>query len=211
MDFVFTLTEYNDELFKPQVSKALEKRTELVSRKKCPNIWRLTDKLNSKEKAPEEVLKKRHTRYRVYGIILLLLGLFLLIPSLTRPDELMIPLIVGAFSSGVGIAYINRGKKTKKVKLTAFDKAAIRLFNEYKKIPAYNVTFTDDKIQLKENAVIDYREIEYVFITEDLFVLIWNGRITVLQKKDLVSQDVADFVSFISNKSQDLFEVVDII
>ncbi|WFA10188.1 YcxB family protein [Tissierella sp. Yu-01] len=212
MEFNFALTKYNDVSFKPQVSKALEKRTELVSRKKYPKVWKYTDKMSSKRKASEEVLKKRRGRY-IYGIILLLLGFFLLIPSLIEPKEMLIPLLVGAFTVGIGILNIKYGIKSKKVKITAFDKAAIKLFSEYEKIPTVkaSVTFTNDKVQLVGNVTIDYSEIEKILITEDLFILIWNERITVLQKKDLSSSNVEEFINFITNKSYNLFEVVNII
>jgi len=211
MKFVFVLSEYNDVLFKSQVSKALEKRTELVSRKEHPKMWKYIDKMNSKEKAPEEVLKKRRSRYKIYGIFLLFLGFFLLIPSLMDPKEMLIPLIVGASTVSIGIIYLMYGRKSKKAKLTAFDKAAIKLFSEYEAIPRCQVTFTNEKIQLKGNHTICYSEIEKIFITDDLFILIWNERITVLQKKDLTSYNVAEFINFITNKSHNLFEVIDIV
>ncbi len=211
MEFVFVLTKYNDVSFKPQVSKALEKRTELVSRKEHPQVWKFVDKMNSKEKASEEVLKKRHSRHKVYGIFLLLLGFFLLIPSLLEPKEMLIPLLVGAFTVCIGILNFRYGRKSKKVKLTSFDKAAIKLFREYEKIPTVTVTFTNDKVQLVGNVTIGYSEIEKIFITEDLIILIWNERITVLQKKDLSSCNVEEFIKFITYKSHNLFEIVKII
>ena len=76
MEFVFVLTKYNNVSFKPQVSKTLEKRTELVSREKYPQVWKYVDKMSSKEKASEEVPKKRRSRYKIYGILLLFLGFF---------------------------------------------------------------------------------------------------------------------------------------
>lgn len=210
MEFVFVLTKYNDAPFKRQVSKALEKRTELVSRKEYPKMWKYIDKVNLKEKAPEEVLKKRRTRYKVYGAFLIFLGLFLLIPSLMKPKEMLIPLLAGAFSAGLGILYFWYGRKSKKEKLSSFDKAAIKLFNEYEKIPAgkVTVTFSDDKVQLAENAAIGYDEIDSVFITEDFFILIWKEKITVLQKKDLSSCNEEEFIDFITYKSQNLFDVI---
>jgi hypothetical protein len=211
MEFIFLLTEYNDVLFKLQVSKALEKRTELVSRKKHPQIWRCTDKINLREKASEEVLKKRRSRYKIYGIFLLLLGFFLFIPSLMDIKNLIIPLIVSIFTIAIGIVYLSYGRKLKKVKLNAFDKAAIKLFSDYEKIPAYQVIFTDEKIRLQENYTIAYGEIENFFITDDLFILIWKERITVLQKKDLISYNVEEFINFIIYKSHNLFEVVNIV
>lgn len=207
MEFVFILTKYDDVLFKKQVSKALEKRTELVSRKQYPKMWKFIDKINS-VKMPEEVLKKRRARYRIYGILFLLLGLFVLIPSLMKPKEMIIPLLLGIFSIGLGILYLKYERKSKKEKPTQFDKATIQLFDNYEKVPygKIKVIFTDDKVQIvgndatehSENIIIEYSEIEKFFVTEDLFILIWNEKISVLQKKDLISCDVEEFLNFIS-------------
>jgi len=210
MEFVFALTKYDDMSFKPQVSKALEKRTELLSRKEYPRLWKYVDKMNAKEKASEEVLKKRRSRYKVYGIFLIILGFFLLIPSLMEPERMLVPLLAGAFAVGLGMLYLRHGRTPRKAKPTSFDKAAMQLFGEYENIPAgkVTVTFTDDKVQLAGNTAIDYSEINEIFITEDLFILIWNERITVLQKKDLSSGNIEEFISFITSKSRNLFEVV---
>lgn len=212
MEFVFELSKYNNESFKRQVSKALEKRIELVSREEYPKMWEYIDKMNSKGKASEEVLKKRRRRYRVYGIFLIFVGFFLLIPSLMDPEKMLIPLLAGTFSAGLGIAYFRYGRKTKKEKLTSFDRAAIQLFNEYEKISTEKVTvsFSDDKVQLAGNGAIDYCEISEIFITEDFFILIWKERITVLQKKDLSTCNIEEFINFITSKSQNLFKVVNI-
>jgi len=210
MEFVFVLTKYNDASFKQQVSEALEKRTELISREEYPNMWKYIDKMNSKKKASEEVLEKRYIRYKVYGIFLMLIGFFLLIPSLVKPKEMLIPLLAGAFSAGFGVLYFRYGRKPKKEKLTSFDKAAIKLLNEYDKIPVgkVTVTFSDDKVQLAQNATIGYDEIDSIFITEDFFILIWKEKITVLQKKDLSSHKVEEFIDFITYKSQNLFDII---
>ncbi|NMA65837.1 MAG: hypothetical protein GX957_06285 [Clostridiaceae bacterium] len=213
MEFVFVLTKYNDESFKPQVSKALEKRTELVSRKEYPHMWKFIDKMNSRRKVSGEVLKKRHGRYKVYGIFLILLGLFLLIPSLINPKEMLIPLLTGTFTTGMGILYLRHGRKPKKEKLTSFDRAAIQLFNKYEKISVgeVTVTFSSDKIHLAGSDAIDYSEVDEIIITEDFFIVIWKERITVLQKKDLSSSNIEEFTNFINSKSKNLFEVVSII
>ncbi len=86
------------------------------------------------------------------------------------------------------------------------------MFGEYEKIPndKVSVTFTDDEVKLDENATIGYSEIERVFITEDLIILIWNKKITVLQKKDLSSGNIKEFIDFITYKSNNLFEIVNI-
>ena len=212
MEFEFVLSKYNYESFIPQVSKALEKRTELISRKRYPKMWKYIDSLSSRDKAKEEKLKKRRKRYKVYGIFLILIGLFLLIPSLMKPEELLMPLFTGAFATGLGLLYFLYGRNRGKEKPTSFNKAAIKLFNEYEKIPSgeVKVTFTDDKVRLAEDVSIDYSEINNFFITEDLIIVIWREKITVLQKKDLATCNVEAFTDFITRKSQDLFEVVDL-
>jgi len=212
MEFVFALTGYDEESFMPQVSKALEKRTESVSRDKYPNVWKNIDKMNSKNKVSGEVLEKRRRRYKVYGILYILLGFFLLIPSLIKPEEMLIPILTGAFAICLGILYCRFGWKPKKKTLTSFDRAAMKLFNEYEKIPAEGVTisFTDDKIQLAGDAIIDYSDINEFFITKDFFIIIWKERITVLQKKDLSSCSEEEFINFIAYKSQNLFKVSNI-
>ncbi|NLK43604.1 MAG: hypothetical protein GX300_04315 [Tissierellia bacterium] len=210
MEFVFVLSNYDEASFKEQVSKALEKRTELVSRNEYPKMWKFVDKMNSKEKAPEEVLKKRYVRYRIYGIILIFLGFFLLIPSVVKIKEMLIPLIWSIFSISLGLYYFRYGKKPKKVKETSFDKATAKLFNGYKDMPPAKIIITEDKIQLGENSRIEYSDIERIFITEDLFIIIWNERIAVIQKKDLLSSNIEEFTDFIRSKSQDLFEVMNI-
>ncbi|NLM75049.1 MAG: hypothetical protein GX187_03020 [Clostridiaceae bacterium] len=212
MEFVFVLNKYNDEAFKSQVSKALEMRTELISRSEYPRMWKYIDKMNSKKKVSGEVLKKRRSRYKVYGIFLIFMGFFLLIPSLMKPGELLIPLVTGIFTVGLGILYFRYGRKSGQEKLTSFNKAAIQLLNEYEKIPEgqVTVTFTDDKVLLAGNGEIGYDEIDKIFITEDFFIIIWKERITVLQKKDLLSCNAEEFIGFITLKSQSFFETVHI-
>ena len=69
-----------------QLARALEKRMELNSRKVMPKLWAVTDRLRSVPKAPEPVLRRRRVRYKIYGVILLVLGLLLLIPGLMEPE-----------------------------------------------------------------------------------------------------------------------------
>lgn len=212
MKYVFKMTKC-DESFKGQVSKVLEKRTELNSRKRYGKIWGIIDRLNSKEKASQKVLEKRCKRYRIYGVLLILLGLFLLLPSLLDPKEMLIPLLVSLFTIFVGILNFRYGRKSKKIKETSFDKGAVILYKEYEKLPAGEgiITFNEDTIQLVGDFTISYKEIETIFITEDLFILIWNERITVLQKKDLSSSNLEDFIDLIKEKSQDKFEIVNMV
>lgn len=96
MDYEFQLSPYDGASLVPQVSCALEKRTESISREKYPKMWKITDHFNSK-KVSEIVLKRRRLRYRVYGILLIIMGAFLLIPGLMEPPRTGSPFICGYF------------------------------------------------------------------------------------------------------------------
>lgn len=67
MDYEFQLSPYDGASLVPQVSCALEKRTESISREKYPKIWKITDHFNSK-KVSEIVLKRRRLRYELHPI-----------------------------------------------------------------------------------------------------------------------------------------------
>lgn len=47
MEFVFQTTPLNEERLIPQISQALEKRTELISREKYPGLWNATDRFSA--------------------------------------------------------------------------------------------------------------------------------------------------------------------
>ena len=83
--YVFEVSGMDTEALLPQVSRALERRTELVSRERCPGLWRFTDRLN--ERSPEDAAKAPMRRiYRtVMGLALWLLGLFALVPGAMAP------------------------------------------------------------------------------------------------------------------------------
>lgn len=56
---------------------------------------------------------------RVKSIVCLALGFFLFIPSLVKPQELLVPLLAGVIAIGAGIGGLWRSRKHKK---NPFDK-----------------------------------------------------------------------------------------
>lgn len=109
--FSFQITALDSTTLCPQVSRALEKRTELLSRRKYPKMWELTDKLNSVEKVPQAVRENRKKRRAFLGILNWVFGVFLLMPALMDPQELLVPLLVGAAGYGAGIVTLWRNKR----------------------------------------------------------------------------------------------------
>ena len=107
-NFTFLISPADAGALEGQVSRALEKRVELASRERMPKLWELTDKLNSVEKAPEDVLGNRRRRRRALGFFCWLLSLALIVPCVMQPRELLWPLIVGAACFVVGSASLWR-------------------------------------------------------------------------------------------------------
>lgn len=197
-NYNFQITPYDTESLLQQVSKALEKRTEFVSRDRYPGLWENIDKLNAASKGK----RRSSLRSKIMSIICLVLGVFLFVPGLMKPQELLVPLLVGAFAIVIGIVYLCIGRKGKK---NPFDKSARLLLMGKDTISAKQsimVSFSESGMEIraddKEPQHIPYSDFESMIETEDLFLFVHDTRITVLQKKDLTSNDITDFCNFIS-------------
>lgn len=110
-NFLFQITAMDREALLPQVSYALEKRTELDSRKKYPKLWKIADRLNGVEKVPEEARKKRRKTTGFLSLIDWMLAVFALIPALVEPKELLLLLVVGTACLGIGIIGLWKTKR----------------------------------------------------------------------------------------------------
>lgn len=198
--FTFHISAYDIEKLLPQASKALEKRTELVSRARHPAMWRMTDSLNSA--AQGRTRSRRRTR--IMSVICLLLGIFLFVPGLVEPRELLVPLLVGAAAIGAGIGGLWRSRKRRKNPL---DKSAKRLLagkDVLSAEEAIKVSFSETgmTIPTEDNSgeCVQYGNFECVIETEDLFLLVYDTRVTVLQKTDLAAGNIDDFCDFVSQR-----------
>ena len=87
--------------------------------------------------------QRSRVRTKVMGIICLVLGVFLFVPGLIKPQELFVPLLAGAFAIIIGIVYLYNGRKSKK---NAFDKSAKLLL------------MGKDNISAKQSIVVSFSE-----------------------------------------------------
>lgn len=92
--FVFSLQPLDADALLPQVCAALNQRLELYSRQKLPGLWKVTDRL-SQRKPASQTAGRRWFRLAM-GLLLWVLGLLLLAPGLTDPQQLFVPLVAGA-------------------------------------------------------------------------------------------------------------------
>ena len=200
MEYTFQITPYPVQELVHQVSQALEKRTELRSRQEYPGMWQKTDRLRQRKKAAGDVLRRRRLRYRLFGAVFLVLGLFLLIPGLTAPQELAIPLMTGILSVGLGLFYIwgslGQGRRQ-------FDRAAQKLLSSLDTSVSIQVRFDGDGMRMDKLEPVPYQLFDCVVETPDLFLLTWSGWVAVLQKKDLTQGTADAFRSFWAERARE--------
>lgn len=196
--YEFQVTSYDTKTLSQQVSGALEKRTETISRERFPGLWKNIDQLNALSAGRQ----RSRLRTKIMGAVCLALGIFLFIPGLMEPQELLVPLIAGALAIAIGIVYLYSGRKSRK---NPFDKSAKLLLMGKDTISAQQslvVSFSDSGMEIrtdgKSSRQIPYHDFESMTETDDLFLFVHDTRVTVLQKKDLASESTGDFRHFIS-------------
>lgn len=201
--YQFRVTAPDVQQLLSQVSRAIEKRTEIEARKKCPHLWKVTDKIRGREKAPKKAPKavrnKRRRFRKVCSIFNLLMGFVLFIPGLMQPKELSLPLIAGGFAIGAGIVGLILSKETRG---NGFETSAKRLLEQQRDIPLGQVQILFSQqgmtLQSKEDIpiTVPYSDFDLMLETEDIFLLVYNNKGTILQKKDFVGENLVGFREF---------------
>ena len=199
-NYIFQISSYDINCLLAQVSKALEKRTELISRERYPGMWHFTDRMNTAAQG-----KRRSSfRTKLLSIVCLVAGIFLLVPGLVEPQELFMPLLAGAAALMIGIVGLLCSRKNKK---NPFDKSAKLLLTGKDVIPegqAITVIFSDDGMTIpadnNNTEFVPYNDFECAIETTDAFLFVYGDRVTVLQKKDLTTDNLKDFSNQISEK-----------
>ena len=202
--FTFHISPYDVKKLLPQLSVALEKRSALLSRERYPQVWSVTDKLNAQNEArnykPMLSLGK--------SILFLILGIILVVPGLVNPQQMLVPLLFGIIGIVAGIrgltstgnAMMNRMKKR-------FDASAKQLLagkDRLQEKDCIDITFTEEGFSYPadegEKECISYDEFESVVEAADLYLIVFDTSVTVLQKADLQGSDFAAFDAFLSEK-----------
>lgn len=199
--YIFQITPYDTENLLPQVSKALEKRTELVSRQQCPGLWNQTDRFRAMAKGKT----RSRLRTRVMSVVCLALGIFLLVPGLMDPQELLVPLIVGAVAVGAGIGGLWGSRKHRR---DPFDKSASILLadlNGQMTGKTCTMAFTEKGMTASaagtSSETVPWQEISCAVETEDAFLLVYRDRVALLQKKDLSEGGKDEFRSLLASSA----------
>jgi len=202
-NFIFSMKPYDAETLLTQVAWMLEKRTELASIKKLPGLWKVTDKLNAVPRAPEAELKHRQERRRRWGGLLLVMGIFLFVPGIMKPQELPVPLVVGFLAIVLGVLYLRKDDRKKK----SYEKKAKKLLenmNTAMESQKLRLVFGDTELAMSgagEDKKISYAGMECALETADVFSLIYENRIVLLQKKELMLGTAEEFAEQLEEKT----------
>lgn len=212
MEFVFELEPVTGEELLPQLSAALQARTELVSRARNPKLWRASDRMGAGPREDALTTKRRKLRYRIFGAVLLALGVFLFIPAITGRSLGLIPMLIGALSLFMGMQAF-RWSSDKGLLKTSFDKPARQLL-EGLAAPGRSgarVTFANAGIELRPSAGepsgIDYRDVDFIFETADLVVFTDSQRIIVLRKAELAGGGIDGWRELIIKKTENYIDL----
>jgi len=198
MIFSFQLSHYKQET-KEQLFHALERLAEVKSRNEQPAMWRLTDKLNAVPRASQKASEKRRKRYRIYGAMLLGLGLFASLTGLMAPKELLSVLVVGMINLLLGVLLLVQPKASSSKSL---QKEAERIWSAYQ-------MFDDDKqaiVEFRENGVYEngaplgaFSDLLHVIFEADIILLVWSQKFLFLQQQDLQDASMEMFHDFIKS------------
>lgn len=203
MEFLFQITDYNNPSLDAEAAELLRQRLEARSREVMPGMWRVTDRLNA-HAARGPGREKRLRRYRIYGVVLLALGVFALVPGLMEPR---VPSLIaaGGFAAVMGLWCLCL-REQKPLRLPAScQKEAEELLKarretDWEALRA-EVRFDGEGWSVKTaegGSRTPYGELKSVFETERLWLLVdRKDQALLLQKKDLISGAAEDFLPYL--------------
>lgn len=202
--FTFHISPYDVKKLTPQLSVALEKRSALLSRERYPQLWSVTDKLN----AQNEARNYKPMLSRGKSILFLILGIILVVPGLMNPQQMLVPLLFGIIGLVAGIRGLtSTGNAMMKRMKKRFDASAKQLLagkDRLQEKDCIDITFTEEGFCYPadegEKECISYDVFESVVEAADLYLIVFDTNVTVLQKADLVGGDFAAFHTFLSEK-----------
>lgn len=191
MEFCFEIMPADRPDLKDQLARSLDLQTELRSRQKLPRLWKKTDQLNSK--VSDDVVKRRKTKNKVFGIFFMIVGIVLLLTGLDGRGGLNGPLVGGVVGLFVGITYLSPKSNNPPKKC---QQMAQKLLDMRRTIPYARARFTEEGLTINTANTIPYNQIEGMLETEDLYLMIINNSAMFFIKTELMEGSCAAFSDF---------------
>lgn len=195
MEFIFEIGPISRPELAAQLAQGLDLRTELKSREKLPGLWKKTDALNAA--VSDDAVRRRQKKNKVFGVIFLILGIFLIVPGLSAQNGLNGPLVGGAIALFMGISYLSSKTKAPPRKCQTMAQQLLSMRNS---APPARVLFAEDGITVNNSGVIPYAKIEGVLEAEDLYLLIINNSAMFLLKEEITEGNCAAFTAFLEGQ-----------
>lgn len=210
MAFVFTRAPL-DEVLLPQIAHALKTRIDSLSRLKYPAMWEQADRAAAKDTPEKKASREKAAaiRHRLWGIVFLALGIVLVVPGIMEPGKLTLPLIVGAIAVLMGGKrlfgkYVSAEEKM----MRRYEASARQLLNQLNRAQesgAPTLTFDEEAMTMTtpngSEEVVPYTAMEYVIEEEDLILITFGTKITVICQTEIVDGDIAEFLPFMEDKT----------
>ena len=200
IEFIFQVKEYDTEALLPQVSKALKRRLELRNQQLRPG------KVAPAEMT-EEQRKQAKIKNTIWGIVLLVAGIYFMISGIAKGEGNTWSLVIGAVAAFIGAKRLIPQRKLPDT--DKFDKAAQEFLDEHKGVgdeEERQICFSDEEIIIVTGALEDleqeaipYEDVEFAMETEDIFLLVHGGRGVLLQKADLTLGTAEEFRDYIKS------------
>lgn len=205
--FVFEMTP-PDETALEAVRDVLEARTQHLSRKRLPTVWRWIDRLEAVQRADDETLRRRRRREKVWAALLLLVGLFLLVPGLMKPKELPQVLIAGLLATVWAVAVLLRGRKKKpRDKFLAAAQTLVRGQAGLVDRPC-TAWFDEEGLTFSQEGeledLVEYGELESVTFRDGILLVVFGDRALILQLRDMTGGDGDALRQFLKNRQVDV-------
>jgi len=202
MAYIFEYSDKNLDDLKDEISFILDKAVELNARKQVPKLWVLKDKLDGSKRASDYILEKRRKRYKKYGVLMWLVGLIFLMLSVVGSTIIKDLLYYGIFLMVVGTIYLLPRHRTIKKSTRRAYKIFEKLKNSNMILTGSKLYFDNSGIDLSEKeSILNYCDIDMVYITPNIYLIVYGDRIILLNKLDLLIGSNEDFENH-------LFEVI---
>ncbi len=203
--YSFCIGRRQEEECLEETARALEKRTEMLSRSEYPGMWKVTDAVSGHAgKHPKK------PRRRARGWTFLAAGLLFILTALIPPEKIWAMLAAGVISAVWGIAVLcgkGDAKADAKPRIgRQFRDAAQTLLRDtaLKEDESVEILFDGDGMTMTaaDSAEhIAYSTFECAVETEHLYLICADKRALVLAKNEMADGTPQEFSAFLAEKT----------